>query len=374
MANHTIFLLHGMGKYGKVDDKGVYKPDTEGWFAEAKATLSAIYDEHIKDRLGDKVAFDTQFKIVPINYDSVFDLYRYAWAKQAESWGKLSEAWAGLGLPGAWLDRTGKFLSGAGKDDFGWTHAADVLLYSVRLIREDVKSNVILQISSELEKNPSSWSIMAHSLGTAVLHDTIGGIVARLGPKVQALTAPRVVCAVANVARALTDNDNDAYADWLAPSSEGFRPRSYINLNHELDLIARFDPFQPKVGQWLNNGAYRNRSKLSEYYPDPKLLDWKGVELTDAVARILPHGFTHYMNQPQAAAILWPLLLDSSPGAHYDAIYNSVREANEKKKDKAIKEALKRRIDEHLEDVSPEQEKILKVVVPEIIRWVEGAL
>ena len=372
MANHTIFLLHGMGKYGTVGADGIYKPDTDGWFKQAEAALKGAYDDHIKAGIGGGAKFEDQFEVVGINYDSWFEIYRFAWAKQAKEWTKIQEGWAGLGLPGDWLDKIGKFLSGADKDDFGWTHALDVVLYVHRLIRDAAVSGVISDIANKLEKTPTTWSMIGHSLGTSVMHDTFAGVAARVGQK--SVMPPRLVCSVANVARALTNSDVDAYGDFLAPGAEGFRPRAYLNFNHALDFIAQIDPFDPRSGAWASNHSYYNYSKLSQYYIDPGALDWKGVSVTDAIKTLLPHGFGHYMMQPEVTAILWPKLLNLSPGHTFQKISSEVAEANRQKRDKDVQEALQKHVEGLLKGLSPDQEKVASVVIKAIIAFVGGQI
>jgi hypothetical protein len=327
MSQHIIFLVHGMGVYGKMAD-GKYKPDVDGWFAEAEKGLKDVYETFIKTdpNYGGGTEFTNAFKIVRIEYDSILEHYRYAWEVQAKEWSKL-------GLGGDFANAIRTFFEGNSASSFLWTHVADVALYVAPTLRAAVKAKVAADIVGGLRTelaagNLGSWSVIAHSLGTAVAHDTLRDIRQLIqGDPATAGTfwPPRVICMAANVARVLTDEQATIYSDSLAPLGS-HQPAGYISCNHELDPFTRIGPFAPAAGGWVASGNhFRNLSGLTDYYLTAQVVDWIASPTNFAkFAAAVPHGFTHYMRQPKVVACLWPALFGDPPDA---AIEPKVRAA-----------------------------------------------
>lgn len=344
MTKHVIFLVHGMGRYGTFKD-GKYKPDQEGWFDEAEKALAEIHDKFVKDTLGEGVAFKDRFKVVRIEYDSILDRFRHDWQLQAKEWGKL-------GLTGLAADlRT--FFQGNSDEAFLWTHVADVALYVAPTVRAHVQARFsklvfegLVEAAKEVQQEGDvlRWSVIAHSLGTAVTHDTLARLekLADKDPTLSAVwTPPRVVCMAANVARVLTDDDLGVYGNELAPTGPD-KPNWYLNCNHQLDPFVRVDPFAPTAGGWVAPGsAYRDLSGLSEYYLVEEVAEWlRDGEDLDKFAAVVPHGFTHYMRQPRVAAVLWPCLLGRPPFEWSPIIEPAVRKAYAADRRDAIRDAI----------------------------------
>lgn len=314
MAKHIIFLVHGMGRYGTYDASGVYKPDQKGWFDDAEAGLGAVYDRFMKDGLPGKPAFKDLFTVVRVEYDSVLDHFRHAWEVQAKDWSKL-------GVSTGFISSIRKFFEGNNDQAFLWTHLADVALYMAPTVRAQVQVHVATQIVEALATAAKAaelgaWSVIAHSLGTAVIHDTVGQLenlsqapwAADLGP----IPSPRLLCMAANVARLLTETPSSVYDDTLAPIGPG-HPTWYMSCAHQLDPFTRVEPFNPTGRSWAG-GGYLGLSGLDDYYLTAAVIEWlKAGESLDKFAAIVPHGFLHYMRQPPVAARLWPLLLSLDP-------------------------------------------------------------
>jgi hypothetical protein len=174
MSKHVIFIVHGMGRYGRIDDSGKYKPDQDGWFTEAEATLEGIHDKFIKDTLGDGVAFKDRFKVIRIEYDSLLEEFRHDWELQAKEWSKL-------GLTDL-ADDLRQFFRGNSDEAFLWTHVADVALYVAPTARAHVQTRFATLVFEGLRQAAQDvqqqggvlrWRVIAHSLGTAVTHDTL---------------------------------------------------------------------------------------------------------------------------------------------------------------------------------------------------------
>jgi len=329
VGKHLIFLVHGMGRYGVFED-GAFKPNQKGWFAEAVSALRSSYDTFAKTGIGGGVDFDQRFDVVPILYDDVFEHVRTAWAKQAE-------AWTQLGLTSGFIGQVRQVLEQKDKDAFLWTHAADVAFYAIPIVRENVKLAVVDQMLAELSKRISagpfdSWTIIGHSLGTAVVHDSMRLLQHRAIETFQQWLPPRGVCMIANVARALSDKDATAYDEVMAPTDPTWeRPGYYLNINHALDPFTRIDPFAPTTGGWVAPGSrYRNLSGLKDFLLTKEVIDWAEDRTDmDKFAALVPHGFTHYLRQPRVVSNLWCALLAKNVQIYGHGIETAVSGANQ---------------------------------------------
>jgi hypothetical protein len=179
------------------------------------------------------------------------------------------------------LDATGKFIvklaraaNSFEKDDFSRTHLLDVFLYrfatqSRHTVRSKVADQILKRLDSLDKTSLIRWSVVAHSLGTSVAHDTLhemfsapGKMQTRLGQ----LVVPSALVMLANVSRVL-ESDIDVYTSLVAPGAPAdlarFAVRQYINAFHELDPIPAASPFEP-VSTWpapgvRDDGLYTHR-------------------------------------------------------------------------------------------------------------------
>lgn len=356
MAKHLIFLVHGMGRYGHVDG-GKFKPDTAGWFASARAALKDNYDTFIKGGMGLGVPFEDRFEVADVVYDDVFEKIRTAWSKQAEGW-KL------LGLDTGFIGKIQSVLQQKDEDNFLWTHVADVAFYALPLTRDAVKMHVVSQMLDKLAKvigdGPfDSWSVVAHSLGTAVVHDSLLILQHRAQKQFGDWLPPRSLCMIANVARALTNNDTTCYDEVIAPTGPG-HPDYYLNANHELDPFTRIDPFRPTSGGWVAPGSrYRDVSGLSDFLLAKELVDW-AQDWSDfsKFAALIPHGFTHYLRQPDVTLNLWCSVL-SRPPSQFLAVKEAVRQANTAKLRDDIAADLRGELSHLVSQAEAQQEKTI---------------
>lgn len=356
MAKHLIFLVHGMGRYGRMDG-GEFKPDTAGWFAEARKALEDNYDTFVKPGMGLGVEFDDRFEVVDVIYDDIFEKIRTAWATQAEGW-KL------LGLDTGFVGKIQAVLQQKDEDNFLWTHVADVALYALPLTRDAVKMHVVDQMLGKLAEvigaGPfDTWSVVAHSLGTAVTHDCLTLLQHHAEERFGNWLPPRALCMIANVSRALTNNDTTCYDDVIAPSGPG-HPDYYLNANHELDPFTRIDPFRPMSGGWVAPGSrYRDVSGLNDFLLAEELVDWaQDWANFSKFAALIPHGFTHYLRQPDVTLNLWCSLLSRPPG-QFLSVKDAVRAANQTKLRADIAADLKGELSHLVTQAEAQQEKTI---------------
>lgn len=235
------------------------------------------------------IPFDQTFKFVEIRYDGEFDGLRKRWKQAADEVVGLVDDEGGedtlVGTLAGWAEE-------ANKDKFLATHVLDIVLYRlVTSVGELVRSTVIDQIMQELDPGTDvlRWSVIAHSMGTAVAHDSLLELFTRkkkgLKPEQHGL---QVLMMVANVSRLLEDPDlyqDDVYRSIVRPSTDpaGGVCRYYLNARHEYDPIP-----MPK------------RFKPAESWPDPQArADRRYEELPIGIVEEADvHGLEHYLRNP----------------------------------------------------------------------------
>lgn len=314
---HAVVLVHGAGRYGTWTAPAgaagpTYKPDTSGWFKKAEDTLQAVFEiardaVHAKfpTAISKTAKFADFYKVVPVNYDSIFEQYRQAWVSQAGKWPSLSTELNLLGLGKDTTAQVRKFLQSGKDDNFGWNNALDVILYLCPLVREHVNAKVMEQISTALAGTAAtpaglgidyhSWSVIGHSLGTSVMHSAYPRWAKR-----RQIVGPEVFCAVSNLSRLM-----DVGSPGDMRPGEGSAPQTYIECRHAFDILPNLRPFNPN---WPSHhtGLYSSCVDLDDIYFGANESDypnsaWKLIEL--------PHEFWHYMYQPEVAGALWSNLL-----------------------------------------------------------------
>ncbi len=262
MRRHVLFFVHGMGAYVNPDGTA---DDT--WSKDASSALREQYEKYAFLK---RKPFDQRFETVHINYDT--EIY-----KLVSRWQSESQAIMGPGMPAAGPARKlVKWLNnGAALDEnFAWTHAACVILYRYfPLMRQRIKIHVANQIHQALAPNSdgavSTWSIVAHSLGTIIVHDVLHAMDATTPNEagisvLDAMVASaQVLAMIANVSKIL-ETDVKVYDGLLVPQSMVRNQSacySYINCNNDLDpfvIPKRFDPPASNAAWALakRNGSY----------------------------------------------------------------------------------------------------------------------
>lgn len=151
----VVFLVHGMGNnatgvLGKAD-MSVWAKDAEKMLRAALTSFPAVDPEDLF--------------IVPVLYDDVF-------RSHVARWNDLAEA-----LVGTALESLTKWMKDTDKQDFLWGNVGDVVLYrGFAEVREHVLTHVARQFLEQAQKfgiADTQYSVVAHSLGTAVAHDAL---------------------------------------------------------------------------------------------------------------------------------------------------------------------------------------------------------
>ena len=186
MSKHHLFIVHGMGAH----------PEGQ-WHTEIVQTLRAVYQQY--EPLNE-MPFDDRIEIVPVSYDRHFESLRQNWKNSEALLGQLNGSGTGEVLQKQVLEWADLGID----DSFFWTHVMDVVLYRLfDLVRVPVEQTIAKTIADTLQDNGSPpWSILAHSLGTSVIHGTLYRAYSDdqygLNPRA---VRPRVIMMVANVSR-----------------------------------------------------------------------------------------------------------------------------------------------------------------------------
>ncbi len=251
---HTIFIVHGIGNHTG--------PALNVWATQVQAALEFVYANVVQPVLPGNPAFSVKFTVVPIGYDAIFTKFTQAWATSAAGWSGLTDLSDDVGRSGLDLKYvTGftYFFGGAAGAKPAWTHAADVILYAMPTVRAALTTSVAADLSAKIAGlGAGSYSILAHSLGTAVIQDAYSVLAVRARQSGSQLNAPRAILTLSNVSKALQDDVQTAYQAELAPGVGGGKPGSFLNARNPLDFISLLDRFDPRGAgekEWLKSGS-----------------------------------------------------------------------------------------------------------------------
>ena len=294
MAKIPVFLIHGMGKYDAT------------WAKDIKTCLQSSYKKY--PDLVAEYPFNSTFDVVPLRYDDIFEQDRTrAQTEFTQSLDRFKTNGATPRVLQA-LQSLGEQHTG---DSFFHTHILDVAFYRFLFTtRRRVQVRVATQIFKHLTDNypPSadlSWSFIAHSLGTSVIHDTLISLFKGKLPEVAAEfdvtpddIGVRTGVFVANVSRILYKGDEDFYDTVIVPSrgrTKGVMDR-YINVAHRLDPFTKPRPFEPDE-DWYNPDVSRSVTR----YEDIKI---------GAVKQANVHDLQHYLENPRVHCSIFRAFLE----------------------------------------------------------------
>jgi hypothetical protein len=194
-----------------------------------------------------------------------------------------------------------------GQDKFFTTHWLDVILYYLTLLCEPIRLKVAEAVAESVAKaGGANVHILAHSLGTAVVHDTLAksygpdnlvatsGKVLNLSPVEHRLGGVHMV---ANVSRALQT--------FIKVGSSIVRPgplgctSAFVEYRHKLDPITRIRPFDPTDNDgWVPHDVFRAAYSLIE---------------PSSVTAANVHGLDHYLITPMVHLPMFRLLFGFRP-------------------------------------------------------------
>lgn len=277
---HILFLIHGMGR----------QPDN--WSAPVAEHLTDKSNQyqHFRDTsLQEYVVFE------PIRYDGVFDDLLDRWKNDFSG---ILNSEAAAAIPGGRLLDLMESMNDEERQFF-WNHIADLLIYRFfPLYRDRVRIEVIRNIAQKVADyrnqfgRNTRFSFMAHSLGTAVIHDSLhlmgdtqwdDDVANVMGPP---HTRFQSLFMLANTSRILQSDIKVTDSIVCPVGGRGDRTREYLdqyyNVFHKYDPITLF--WQLNGESWGGNFRQVNLS----HFRDANI-----------------HDFTHYLDHP---AVHIPLL------------------------------------------------------------------
>ncbi len=273
MTKPHLAVIHGMGTY------------IEKEFLKTVTTPLNAAAAHFKffNNNGQPGTFSDKVEITFISYHDILEKIRQKIAKSEIKDFKKT-------FPGApsLVARLNEF-NGTAEDSFFNTHLLDVLLYRsyyADAIQIAVGTQLVAAMT-KATKAGADFHILAHSLGTAVIHDTLHKLYInslydeRGEPLLSAgLNKIRSITMVANVCQ-LPITESEPYTSVVKPGPQGICDY-FTTCRHVLDPIASFEKFNP-APHWptLTSSEFRNivinkveRANvhdLDHYLADPKL-------------------------------------------------------------------------------------------------------
>lgn len=299
----VVFVVHGMGVH------------EDGWelesFVEPLEKEASAYDKFKTEKLTDQVDF------VGIRYDDVFQDALDAWDENASA--LLAQAQPGsrdtVEEAVGWLDGISDQ-----QGNFGWTHAADVLLWKISpFFRMTIINRVADTIAAEMTQRTAdapghsvTSSVVSHSLGTSVIHDTLlemmrgswtGSNANGFKPEFFRFDSLHTV---ANVSKLLEFGSEPVYTSGIKPgdfgSSDSYCSHFY-NYHNEFDPFTLPQPFEPG---WDVNRFHDK--KVSHIY------------------NVNTHGLPHYIKHPRVHITMLRSFVGNflavSPGEETTALTN----------------------------------------------------
>jgi len=157
MAKFTLFLVHGIGIHRDLS-----------WADETKDMLARAWDNSVDL---DSTLYD-HIKIVPISYDEVFEDYLDDFANLGKA--VFSDT---LELSSNEKGELSNTLIEHQVTDkhFLWSYLVDVVLYKMDIVKAEVNALVAKQLYEHISRRSTAdeFGIVAHSLGTRVINDTL---------------------------------------------------------------------------------------------------------------------------------------------------------------------------------------------------------
>jgi len=276
---HLVFLVHGMGTY-----------EDESWSDEIVETLKIQYEKFEWSKL---IKFDDQFEFKLIKYDKAFEDVRDSWKSQTESIMNV----IGTQPISSGGKKLLSSLDSLNKDEFLTTHVLDVLLYRyIPQIASTARAMVNSQIVNHLnaiEGQMPRWSVIPHSLGTAVTHDAFHELyTTQIGNWGAYPLYPKAIAMISNVSRVL-QNDIEVYESKVNPNINGNGIcQRYLNISHEYDPFVKPNRFKP-WSTWAPEGSYID-------------IEINGIEETNV------HSASHYLRNPKVSGALFNAMLSQT--------------------------------------------------------------
>jgi hypothetical protein len=290
MTKPILVAVHGMGSHTKTS----FKNEVESTLNEAAKHYSFFNDD-----AGDKPPFSKKVTVEVIEYNSHFETVR----ERLQAGGSdLPDMLKGLNNKDSIYGILKNLDVDFKKDSFFNTHWLDVILYKFSIYGEMIRVKVAEDLVNKLIKykkssNPRDVHLLSHSLGTAVLHDTLhemftDGVISTGKVSIDDYQFDSLYT-VSNVSR-LIHASKHCYESLVKP--EKGVCKKMINVAHRLDPISwpkRFDPKQDEP-EWVSDLAYQY-----QLFRDIK---------TEAMTEANTHAITSYLANPKVYRDLFSTL------------------------------------------------------------------
>jgi hypothetical protein len=285
MARHVMFVMHGIGQRAPEGAANKPKEAAANWSTQVVDLLIALAQKYQPGIDVSRNPAPNGIRIVPLAYCDIIVRELEAWASSGSQ--DVAKA-VGERFPDIGAGRLAQ-LEGISQDDAQafWDGPVDVLLYRLFLdgdIRAQVRDQIAQAlVASSVGGQMPTCSFVCHSMGTAVLHDTLAEILAN--PQMFGGFANmdiHLYASLANVSKVLQSqfNPNESPVRPLGTPSAARFPasvRTFVNAHNFVDPVAHIGMFRPK---W-----------------DPNTCDFVDVEV-DRLKWIDVHSFIHYLENP----------------------------------------------------------------------------
>lgn len=331
-SNPVVLIVHGMGSATPPDLKENRLGSVGDEFVKFANTALRRYPNHKSDDITKYV------DVHEFYYNDVFEDIRKEMADSAK---KMSDRLAAIGglhggrfLPTFVGDMAGweqKF----GDDEFFYTHWLDVIFYTT-FIGGAIRARFATQLAKLIkEVGNKKIHIVAHSLGTAVVHDSLfklyptngippGGAGAFFSVEDDQLESLWMISNVSRIVNSVSKLSDPTSSRSTVKPGPGGAVKLFVNARHELDpftMIRRFDP--PNDGEWISTTTYKLK-----YVP----------MVNDIVIDPNTHSFGQYIQDPNLAFPLFRVLM----GSKFKATRNQRLAAIENHADESIEGAFSR--------------------------------
>lgn len=274
MNKPMVLVIHGIGTHKPGETK---KDIADGLNQAAKNFGLKNFD------INQKVEF------FEFNYSNFLDEIRLRDAKKASELVDHLSMLKGHGLAAGSAAKLTSFFSEADKDKFFNTHWLDVIYYGLMFWGENIRVDLAKQINDLMikrEEGNRKFHIVTHSLGTAVLHDTLVKLFRKdtdITSKVPQLDVDRFkidsIWTVANVSRLihLLNGIADPNTSIVSCDSDGCSSQFY-NIKNEFDPFTWFKEYKRPMNQsgrhiTVNTIREVDTHDLKEYMETPPVAE-----------------------------------------------------------------------------------------------------
>lgn len=305
MSKPKLLVLHGMGSHSAEQVKQTV----------IDAANSALH----RYKRFNNIKFEDEVSVVGIGYDDIFEQERKRLVSNNQSVSDYLKT--NNEIDKDFIQKIVDLETAIGKDSFLTTHALDVIFY-LTLKGEEVRLRVIREIADAWKnRRNEDMHILAHSLGTSVLHDTLykaytGGIDGhRLDVINHKFNSLWMMANVSNLTYKLSPfgiNFNP-FESIVRPSSvDDGCVEEFYNYWHALDPFTLFNRFEPKNDEsWISSPVY------------DELYNSKEIETIGSTLN--PHDLTEYIVNPYVS---YRFLKRVMPADVFDPSFDEVQKAD----------------------------------------------